>query len=128
MKVGELQDQVKKLWLQNSELRAQLKGKKEDRKHSHGILSDRDKLISQYAKKFGVMNEIFVPPAALAVKRPSTNSMDPGRYDTEVAELHGMIAEVYESLPDDFHDELETSIPFRNLVSNFDSTLYLLLL
>jgi len=45
--------------------------------------------------------------------------MDPGRYDSGIAELHGMIAEIYESLPDDFHNELESSLAFRSLVSNF---------
>ena len=64
------------------------------------------------------MHEMFVPSAALAVKRPLTDSMDPGRYDSELAELNGTIAEIYETLPDDMHDQLETSIPFRNLVSN----------
>ena len=51
-------------------------------------------------------------PAAFVVKRPLTNSMDPGRYCSDSAELQGIIAEVYESLPDNFHDELENSIQF----------------
>jgi len=70
IKVGELQDQVKKL---------QLKAK--NTTCSRNVLSDNDKLIGQQAKKFGVMNEVFVPLAALAVKRPPTNSMDPGWYN-----------------------------------------------
>ncbi len=40
-------------------------------------------------------------------------------YNSEVAELHGMIAEIYESLPNKFHNDLETSTVFRNLVSYF---------
>jgi hypothetical protein len=86
---------------------------------SRSVLSDNDKLISQHAKKFGVMNEVFMAAAALAVKRPPTNSMDPGRYDSDIAELHGVTAELYESLPDNFHYDLENSIVFRNLVSKF---------
>jgi hypothetical protein len=65
------------------------------------------------------MNEVFMPLAALAVKRPLTNSMDPARYDSDIAELQGIICELYESLPDNFHDELENSVAFRNLVSKF---------
>jgi hypothetical protein len=65
------------------------------------------------------MHEMFVPPGALAVKRPLTNSMDPGRYNSELAELNGTIAEIYESLPAEMHKQLETSIPFRSFVSNF---------
>ena len=79
IKVGELQDQVKKLQLKTSELRANLKAK--NTTCSRNVLSDNDKLIGQQAKKFGVMNEVFVPLAALAVKRPPTNSMDPGWYN-----------------------------------------------
>ena len=63
------------------------------------------------------MNEVFISAAALAVKRPLTNSMDAGRYDSEIAELHGITAEIYEFLPDTLHYELENSIAFRNLVS-----------
>ena len=65
------------------------------------------------------MNEVFMPAAALVAKRPQTNSMDPGRYNSDLAELQGITAEVYESLPDNFHDAVENSIPFRNLVSKF---------
>ena len=118
IKVGELQDQVKNLLLKNSELRANLKGKKNAR-GSCSVLSDNEKLIAQHAKKFGVMNEVFMSTGAFVAKRPLTNSMDPGWYDSDIAELQGIIAEVYESLPVDFHDELENSIPFRNLVSKF---------
>ena len=64
------------------------------------------------------MHEMFVPLAALAAKRPPTDSTFHGRYDSELAELHGTIAEIYETLPDEMHDELGTSIPFKNLVSN----------
>ena len=65
------------------------------------------------------MNEVFLPVAAFTMKRPLTNSMDPGRYESETAALHGVVAEMYETLPDNFHDELETSIAFRTLVSKF---------
>ena len=60
-----------------------------------------------------------MPAATLAVKRPLTNSMDPGRYDSDIAELQGITAELYETLPDNFHHDLENSIQFRNLVSIF---------
>jgi hypothetical protein len=63
------------------------------------------------------MNEVFMPAATLVVKRPLTNSMDPAQYDSDIAELQGVTAELYESLPDNFHHELENSIEFRNLVS-----------
>jgi hypothetical protein len=63
------------------------------------------------------MNEVFMPAAAFAVKRPPTNSMDPVRYQSDIAELQGITSELYESLPDSFHEDLETSVAFRNLVS-----------
>ena len=119
IKVCELQDQIRKLLLKNSELRANLKGKVNATRGTRAVLSNNDKLISQHAKKFGVMNEVFMLPAAFLAKRPLTNSMDSERYHSDIAELQGIIAEVYESLPDNFHDELENSIQFQNLVSNF---------
>jgi hypothetical protein len=100
-------------------LRAQAKPGK--RTGLRSILSGDEKLISQCAKKFGVMNEVFMPPGALAVKRPLTNSMDPGRYSSELAALEGMVAEVYESLPENLHHDIENSIAFRNLVINFSN-------
>ena len=54
IKVGELQDQVKKLLLKNSELCANLKESK-NAMSSHSVPSDNDKLIAQQAKKFGVI-------------------------------------------------------------------------
>jgi len=107
-----------KLSLKNSELRANLRGKKIVG-GSRSVLSDHDTLISQQARKFGVMNELFMPSAALMMKRPLTNSMDPARYDSDTAELQGITAEVYESLPDTFYEELEGSIAFQKLVSKF---------
>lgn len=83
------------------------------------MLSDNDRLISQNAKKFGVMNEVFMPAGAFTAKRPPTNSMDSRRYDSDIGELQGMTAEIYENLPDELHDQMEFSIPFRNLVSKF---------
>lgn len=119
IKVGQLQDQVKQLLLKNSELRAKVKGKSTQAAGSRKVLSGDEKLIAQYAKKFGVMNEMFMPPGALAVKRPLTTSMHSGRYESDLAELEGMIAEVYESLPENLHDDMENSIAFRNLVNIF---------
>jgi len=90
---------VKQLLLKNSELHAKVKGKSTQATSSCKVLSGNEKLIAQYAKKFGVMNEMFMPPGALAVKRPLTTSMHSGWYKSDLAELEGMIAEVYESLP-----------------------------
>jgi hypothetical protein len=106
--------------LKNSELRADIKGKTNatNAGSSRSVPSENDKLIAQHAKKFGVMNEVFMPAAALAVKRPLTDSMHVGRYHSDIAQLHGITAEVYENLPDKFYDELENSISFRHLVSS----------
>jgi hypothetical protein len=59
LKIGELQEQVKMLHLKNSELCAQARPGK--RTGSHSILSGNEKLILQFAKKFTVMNEMFMP-------------------------------------------------------------------
>jgi hypothetical protein len=79
---------------------------------SHSVLSGDQKLISQCAKKFGVMNEMFVSPGALAIKKLLMNSMDPGRYSSNFAVLEGMVAKVYENLPESFYHEIEHSVAF----------------
>jgi hypothetical protein len=115
LKIGELQEQVKMLRLKNSELRAQARPGK--RTGSRSILSGNEKLISQFAKKFTVMNEMFMP-SGLPMQKPLTNSMHAGRYDSDLAASEGIIAEVYECLPESLHDDIANSIVFRNLVSN----------
>ena len=59
--------------------------------------------------------------AALMEKRPPTNSMDPNRYGSDIAELQGVTSEVYECLPVTLHVEVETSLPFQKTVSKFCS-------
>jgi hypothetical protein len=93
---------------------------------SRGVLNADEKLISQCAKKFGVMNEFFVLPAALTVKKPLTTSVDAGRYNSDTTALEGVIAEIYENIPESLHDDLANSIAFRDLVSKSLQCLLLL--
>jgi hypothetical protein len=67
LKVGELQKQVQMLCMKNSELCAQAKSGK--RMGSRSLLSGNEKLISQFAKKFMVMNEMFMP-SGLPMQKP----------------------------------------------------------
>ena len=115
IKVGELQEQNQMLRLKNSELRAQAKpGRRTD---SRTPLIGNEKLISQFAKMFTVMNEMFMP-SGLPAQKPPTNSMHPGRYDSDLSAATGIIAEVYECFPESLHDDIANSVTFRNLVSN----------
>jgi hypothetical protein len=109
LKVGELQEQVKTLRLKNSELRAQAKPGK--RTGSRSVLTGHEKLISQFAKRFTVMNEMFMP-SGLPMQKPLVNSMHAGRYDSDLAATEGIIAEVYEGFPEGLHDDIANSIVF----------------
>ena len=45
------------------------------------------------------MNEIFILPGALTIKRPLTTSVDADRYNTDMTALEGITAEIYENIP-----------------------------
>ena len=50
------------------------------------------------------MNEIFILPGALTIKRPLTTSVDADRYNTDMTALEGITAEIYENIPESLHD------------------------
>jgi hypothetical protein len=95
---------------------------------SHGATNEKDNLVTPastqedliglYARKFGTMNEFYVPCAAFMVARPTgVRSDDPDRWDSEKLALRGLIAELYEELPVVLHELLAGHSSFRTMVS-----------
>jgi hypothetical protein len=110
---------VRRLHMRNAELSTRLK---EKNKRSHKIgkkekLSTLDLRTSRYAKLFGVMHEPFVDKMAFLSPRPNVDSTYPGRYQSDLSKIQGVTAELYEVLPEDMHDELQSSTNFQSLVS-----------
>lgn len=90
------------------------KGKDKD---STGILHDNDSLIALHARRFGVMNEIFVSKDMFLQARPlNIYSDDPDRWDNDENMKQCIIAELYEEIPQSLHDMLEKTTTFRDTV------------
>ena len=81
---------------------------KEKSKGKDSTIHDNDELISLYARRFGVMNEMFVPKDVFLQPRPqNVNSDDPDRWDDEEKTKDCVIAELYEETPITLHKMLE---------------------
>jgi hypothetical protein len=118
LKVGELQMAIRRLQMRNAEISIRLK-KKNKRSQKSGTkerLSTLDQRTSRYAKLFGVMHEPFVDKTALLAPRLNVDSTDSGRYVSDLSKIQGVTAELYEVLPEDMHDKLQSSTNFQSLV------------
>ena len=90
------------------------KGRKPKDKAVKGKDDDR---IALHARKFCVMNEVFVPEAAFLTKDPNFDPLDSERYKTPDSIRNGIIAELFEEVLEDLHKLLQESGSFRDLVS-----------
>jgi hypothetical protein len=73
--------------------------------------------IGVYARRFGVMNEVVVSRDAFLQPRPrGIYSDDPNHWKSEESVRQGLIAELYEELPDDMHAMLQKNPSFRDTV------------
>ncbi|PPQ63359.1 hypothetical protein CVT24_006732 [Panaeolus cyanescens] len=76
------------------------------------VLSMTEK-IGRIARKFFLMNEPFVPHEAFMVPCPVDAAADhPDRWATDEMSLDCLIAELYDEVPVDLHEELEFSSSF----------------
>jgi hypothetical protein len=119
LKVSELQMTVRQLSTRNAELSTCLRGKEKgsQKGRKKDNLSTLDQRTSRYAKHFGVMHEPFVDKTALLAPRPKVDSTNSSRYQSDLSKIQGVTAELYEVLPKDMHDELQSSTQFQSLVS-----------
>jgi hypothetical protein len=76
-----------------------------------------DERIALFARKFNVMNELFVPNAAFLVDEPDFDSMDPNRYKSPATILQGVTIELFEEVPEDLHPNMREHGHFRDTVS-----------
>jgi hypothetical protein len=63
--------------------------------------------IELHAKKFGVMSELFVPFEAFLVTKPLFDPQDKSCYKTSTGILNGVIAELYDQVPESLHKLME---------------------
>jgi hypothetical protein len=108
---------VRQLHMRNAELSTRLKRKTTEAKKNRKKENPSDQRITRYAKLFGVMNEPFVDKMALLAPRPIVDSTDPDRYQSDLSKIQGVTAELYETLPEDMHGELQRDTHFQSMVS-----------
>jgi len=85
-------------------------------------LGPRAKEISTLAKKYGVMVQPWLDKSLLSSPRPSDMSgMDPSRYQNDSTKHNGLIAELYEFLPN-YLQPLMPHSQFVTLVSPLESS------
>ena len=88
-------------------------------KDKDSVLHNNDALISLHARRFGVMNEIFVSKDVFLQPRPpNVYSDDLDRWDNDENSKRCVIAELYEEIPESLHDMLEKTTIFRDTVQH----------
>jgi hypothetical protein len=112
MKYAELEQNYKALKTKARKEKSVSKGKEPE-----STPVDNDGLISLYARRFGVMNELFVAKDLFLQPRPlGVESADCDRWDDDDKEKLCMIAELYEEVPKSLHEMLEKTSIFRDTV------------
>jgi hypothetical protein len=122
-----LKDELRALKLQYAELEQKYKvikkaakgSKVTEKDSSKSKLSDTDEVIGLYARRFGVMNELYVTQNAFLQPQPVTVGVradNSTRWQTEESALDGLIAELYEELPTRLHSILANTSHFRDRV------------
>lgn len=88
--------------------------------NSDGADPDKNtcKRITTFGSKFSVMNEIFIQPSVFSVPKPPSHgsSLEPTRYASVASRKAGVVAEIYEEIPDDCRTLLETNLAFQKRV------------
>lgn len=128
LEIADLKEELRSQKLKYTELEQSYKTLKtkahnEKSKGKDSTISTNDELIGLYARRFGVMNEIFVPKDVFLQQRPlNISSDDPDRWEDDEKTKACVIAELYEEIPVSLHDMLEKTSSFRDTVqcqSNF---------
>jgi hypothetical protein len=124
LEITELKEELRTQKLKYTDLEQKFKALKNEKhkdkskgKNSEASIQDNDDLISLYARRFGVMNEMFVSKDLFLQPRPQNiNSDDPNRWEDDEKTKECVIAELYEEIPNSLHKMLEKTSSFRDTV------------
>lgn len=122
LKIEELKGEARALRLEYAHLDRLVNkpaGKTKKPNVSASELDVHEEKIKLFGKKFGIMNEIFVPNTAFMVSNTNYDPTDPGRYKEPKSILNGIIAELFEEVPKEFHALVTETSFFRDTVSMF---------
>lgn len=130
-----LKDELRALKLQYVELEQKYKvikkaakgSKATEKNSSKSKLAETDEVIGLYARRFGVMNELYVAHNAFLQPQPvGVRADNSTRWQTEESALEGLIAELYEELPIRLHGMLANTSHFRDRVRSLQFLYYYL--
>jgi hypothetical protein len=88
---------------------------KRRRKHAQES-TEFDEEIAKLGRMFAVMYEPWVEDGLFQQPRPEKSSNDPERFKSEKAKEEGIIAELYEAVPEKLHRMLEDQSHFKTVV------------
>lgn len=110
---NELEQRYKTLRIKSHKEKTESKGKE-----STSVNASDNDLIGIHARRFSVMNEMYVPKDIFLNPKPQgIYSDDPDRWNDDEKMKNCLIAELYEELPPPLHDMIEKSSSFRETVS-----------
>ena len=124
LEITELKEEIRTQKLKYTDLEQKFKVLKNEKhkdkskgKNSESTIQDNDEIISLYAHRFGVMNEMLVPKDVFLQPRPQNlHSDDPDRWEDDEKMKSCVIAELYEETPESLHKMLEKTSSFRDTV------------
>jgi hypothetical protein len=70
--------------------------------------------VGLFARKFSVMNEMFVEPKHFMVEKPDVDPYNQSRYASPQSRALGLIAELFREIPEDLHDAMINDSRFRD--------------
>jgi hypothetical protein len=120
LKIDEQRKEIWSLKMEVTSLRRKVKStaaSKGRKPKDTAAKSTNDDRIALCARRFGIMNEVFVAESAFLKKDPDVDPMDPERYKTPDSILSGVVAELFEGVPENLHEMMQESGSFRDLVS-----------
>lgn len=73
--------------------------------------------VALLARKFGVMNEIFVEPKHFMIEKPDVDPYDSKtRYASPQSRMAGLTAEIFQEIPGNLHETMVNDSKFRDQV------------
>jgi hypothetical protein len=120
LKLGELDKAMRKLKVQSATLLANQPKRRQKSKNVPNEIAKHDSEISLLGRKFCIMVDPFLTSTTVfAGPRPDLAADSVYRYDSDITIEQGLIAEVYDFIPEKFHEMMASHSHFATLVRGY---------
>jgi hypothetical protein len=92
--------------------------KKQAGKDMPEALAPHVERIALLGRKYGTMVMPWVDPAHFQMPRPNLDANSSKRYDSPESKKQGLVAELYDFIPEIFHEPMNKHTYFATTVSN----------